>query len=88
MINFKRQDYVCRPLMELLWWITYCYGEAALLILLFLCYNQYRVGTWPSGKAPGFGPGIRGFESLRPSQLKKLEPCVLTFLINYGYGGI
>ncbi len=23
---------------------------------------------WPSGKAPGFGPGIRGFESLRPSQ--------------------
>lgn len=24
-------------------------------------------GAWPSGKAPGFGPGIRGFESLRPS---------------------
>ena len=23
---------------------------------------------WPSGKAPGFGPGIRGFESLTPSQ--------------------
>lgn len=23
---------------------------------------------WPSGKAPGFGPGIRGFESLHPSQ--------------------
>lgn len=21
----------------------------------------------PSGKAPGFGPGIRGFESLHPS---------------------
>lgn len=25
-------------------------------------------GMWPSGKAPGFGPGIRGFESLHPSQ--------------------
>jgi hypothetical protein len=24
-------------------------------------------GEWPSGKAPGFGPGIRGFESLLPS---------------------
>ena len=24
-------------------------------------------GDWPSGKAPGFGPGIRGFESLIPS---------------------
>lgn len=26
----------------------------------------------PSGKAPGFGPGIRGFESLRPSQRKSV----------------
>lgn len=26
-------------------------------------------GPSPSGKAPGFGPGIRGFESLRPSQV-------------------
>jgi hypothetical protein len=25
------------------------------------------IGMWPSGKAPGFGPGIRGFESLHPS---------------------
>ncbi len=25
----------------------------------------------PSGKAPGFGPGIRGFESLHPSQILK-----------------
>lgn len=24
----------------------------------------------PSGKAPGFGPGIRGFESLHPSHEK------------------
>ena len=25
-------------------------------------------GDWPSGKAPGSGPGIRGFESLLASQ--------------------
>ena len=25
-------------------------------------------GDWPSGKAAGFGPVIRGFESLIPSQ--------------------
>ena len=29
-----------------------------------------RIGPSPSGKAPGFGPGIRGFESLRPSQME------------------
>lgn len=34
------------------------------------------IRAWPSGKAPGFGPGIRGFESLRPSQSKKVRPCV------------
>ena len=27
-------------------------------------------GEWPSGKAPGSGPGIRGFESLLPSHAK------------------
>ena len=27
-------------------------------------------GESPSGKAPGFGPGIRGFESLHPSHGK------------------
>ena len=27
------------------------------------------IGGWPSGKAPGFGPGIRGFESLTPSHI-------------------
>ena len=27
------------------------------------------VGASPSGKAAGFGPAIRGFESFRPSQL-------------------
>ncbi len=29
-----------------------------------------RIGPLPSGKAPGFGPGIRGFESLRPSHME------------------
>ena len=29
------------------------------------------VGMSPSGKAPGSGPGIRGFESLHPSQEDK-----------------
>lgn len=24
-------------------------------------------GAWPSGKVPGFGPAIRGFESFRPT---------------------
>ncbi len=33
-------------------------------------------GEWPSGKAPVFGTGIRGFESLRPSQNK--EPDFLS----------
>ncbi len=30
----------------------------------------FGIGMSPSGKAPGFGPGIRGFESLHPSQDK------------------
>ena len=29
-----------------------------------------HIGPSPSGKAPGFGPGIRGFESLRPSHME------------------
>lgn len=33
-------------------------------------HNDFRaIGSWPSGKAPGFGPGIRRFESCRPSQV-------------------
>jgi hypothetical protein len=35
---------------------------------LMRSYRHPIIGTSPSGKAPGFGPGIRGFESLRPSQ--------------------
>lgn len=41
-----------------------------------------RIGPSPSGKAPGFGPGIRGFESLRPSQeefLQFLQQCASTY---------
>ncbi len=36
-------------------------------------------GPSPSGKAPGFGPGIRGFESLRPSQV-----IIVTSLLSAG----
>lgn len=41
---------------------------------------------WPSGKAPGFGPGIRGFESLHPSHkiicnMKKLSILLSTVLV-------
>ncbi|MDB5164154.1 MAG: hypothetical protein JWS12_772 [Candidatus Saccharibacteria bacterium] len=36
------------------------------------------IGEWPSGKAPVFGTGIRGFESLLPSQ-------ALTFILIYIY---
>ena len=35
-------------------------------------------GAWPSGKAPGFGPGIRGFESLRPSHPFRTSPSACT----------
>lgn len=37
----------------------------------FMACFHVDIGMWPSGKAPGFGPGIRGFESLHPSQQKK-----------------
>ena len=30
------------------------------------------IGGWPSGKAPGFGPGIQGFESLTPSHINRV----------------
>jgi contact-dependent growth inhibition (CDI) system CdiA-like toxin len=41
--------------------------DSCLLRRFRLKFNLFN-GAWPSGKAPGFGPGIRGFESLRPSQ--------------------
>ena len=36
------------------------------------CGSFFILGESPSGKAPGFGPGIRGFESLHPSQEKRV----------------
>jgi hypothetical protein len=38
-------------------------------------------GAWPSGKAPVFGTGIRGFESLRPSQIER-NPAI-RILLNF-----
>ena len=35
--------------------------------------NASYIGASPSGKAPGFGPGIREFEPLRPSQSRELR---------------
>lgn len=40
---------------------------------------------WPSGKATGFGPVIRGFESLHPNQ-KFLAPHMRGYL--YGYADL
>ena len=40
-----------------------------ILGLIWVARDPTGDGAWPSGKAPGFGPGIRGFESLRPSQV-------------------
>jgi hypothetical protein len=37
-------------------------------------------GAWPSGKAPVFGTGIRGFESLRPSQVLANSSWAFTVL--------
>ena len=34
----------------------------------FLFYYFSAYGAWPSGKATGFDPVIRRFESFRPSQ--------------------
>ena len=34
-----------------------------------MCYNNTRIGEWPSGKAPAFGAGYRWFESSLPSLL-------------------
>ena len=42
-------------------------------------------GMWPSGKATGFGPVIRGFESLHPNQ-KFLAPHMRGYL--YGYADL
>ena len=41
--------------------------EEPISILVLLVLNRNRNGAWPSGKATGFGPAIRRFESFRPS---------------------
>ena len=53
---------------------------AAVTHLEKICYNLsviaskvVIIGVWPSGKAHGFGPCIRGFESLHPSQVQHLR---------------
>ena len=38
-----------------------------LTIRCWLVKINLHIGVWPSGKAAGFGPAIRGFESSRPS---------------------
>ena len=68
-----------------------CPESARIALLVELgsreCYNLFaRNGMSPSGKAPGSGPGIRGFESLHPSQdylpVKKTRSfaCFLVFV--------
>ena len=55
--------------------LFYLYFYARIYLLIFAIINRAS----PSGKAPVFGTGIRGFESLRPSQNKKFRPCVWAF---------
>ena len=43
------------------------------------CRHGFDAGASPSGKAHGFGPCIRGFESLRPSQIG-LSRAIIVFL--------
>ncbi len=44
-------------------------------------------GMWPSGKAPGFGPGIRGFESLHPSQIRTFLELVARLGVFFAHKG-
>ncbi len=53
----------------------------ALNILLSILYSIYCTGDSPSGKAPGSGPGIRGFESLIPSQMRQHEMRPVSLIV-------
>lgn len=44
-------------------------------------FPGFAVGESPSGKAPGFGPGIRGFESLLPSHLCHVNKLFTAFVL-------
>lgn len=48
-----------------------------MLLLLYICC--LFVGVSPSGKAPGFGPGIPRFESLHPSHFSFISDFISVF---------
>ena len=50
-----------------------------------LRYNSHTIGESPSGKAPGFGPGIRGFESFLPSHISTFESSTPNFELKSPY---
>ncbi len=45
------------------------------MLPLFYVVLYFVVGVSPSGKAPGFGPGIPRFESLHPSHFSYVLAC-------------
>ncbi len=47
--------------------------------MLFYVVLHFFVGVSPSGKAPGFGPGIPRFESLHPSHFSLLVYFISVF---------
>ncbi len=54
------------------------------------CYNNWTglndfIGPSPSGKAPGFDPGIRWFESSRPSHFDEHSATVISRLDEKGW---
>ena len=65
-----------------------------LLLLLLCCYWIYwlvcdimtGIGPSPSGKALGFGPSIRRFESCRSSQ-SSISPPERLFWLGFGPNG-
>ncbi len=51
----------------------YTFQDVSLTFRLQLDRMGFFVGVSPSGKAPGFGPGIQRFESFYPSQRRGVE---------------
>ena len=68
----SRRMYVMRRLAGILSTLhppAFEQGDFPFFTDLGMMYNLISfTGMSPSGKAPGFGPGIRGFESLHPNQ--------------------
>ena len=52
---------------------------------LYYIYYSIYFGASPSGKAAGFGPAIRRFESFRPSQKSRIDElfCGLAIWIEF-----